>query len=393
MSILYIVDNKYRDLWGFYDIRNKLSQKNKKLFFCNKFNWNRAIRYINPSVIITPHIRKDSPHFRKIIDYAYEKKIKVVVFPSESLDYRKEFMENELPEEVLDKIEKMFLWSNEQGQFVSKKHKNKIVITGSTRFENGELNSNGKIKTIGIISSGRYLAPLTGNTNLLYFINSRQKHRYHISWLKNEVEFIDFLCQVIMLAKENNLKVIFKPHPFENIKIYQDAFPDLVIEQDPDIRVFFKKVDVCLNQISSANLQAFANKIPVINVSNALNISKQFKDFNDIYPPSKLGIPINNLDELKRLITVNNIEDLLKMNIDRGDVKNFRELVPEYETINIISDELSKMDVENKRKSFINFFPYLLKEIYLIIMKSNRETLFRAFSNKDEKIIKKFSIN
>ena len=99
------------------------------------------------------------------------------------------------------------------------------------------------------------------------------------------------------------------------------------------------------------------------------------------------------LDELKRLITVNNIEDLLKMNIDRGDVKNFRELVPEYETINIISDELSKMDVENKRKSFINFFPYLLKEIYLIIMKSNRETLFRAFSNKDEKIIKKFSIN
>ena len=31
MSILHVVDNKYRDLWGLYEIRKKLNQKNIKL--------------------------------------------------------------------------------------------------------------------------------------------------------------------------------------------------------------------------------------------------------------------------------------------------------------------------------------------------------------------------
>ena len=59
MSILHIVDNKHRDLWGLYEIRKKLRKKNIRLFFCNKFNWNREIKYINPSIIILPHIRKN----------------------------------------------------------------------------------------------------------------------------------------------------------------------------------------------------------------------------------------------------------------------------------------------------------------------------------------------
>ena len=48
--------------------------------------------------------------------------------------------------------------------------------------------------------------------------------------------------------------------------------------------------------MSSSNLQAFSNKIPVINVSNALDLNKEFKKLNYTYLPSKLGIPINNLD-------------------------------------------------------------------------------------------------
>ena len=391
MSVLYVVDNKYRDLWGLYEIKKKLNQKNIKLFFCNKFNWNLAIKYINPNIIILPHIRNDSPHFEKIIHSAYNKKIKVIVFPAESLDYRKEFMENELPEKNLDKIEKMFLWSDEQGQFVSKKHRDKILITGTNRFDCGELNSTGKIKTIGIISSGRYLAPHTGNYNVLHWIRTRQKNPYGINTIKNEVEFIDFVCQIIDLAKEINLKVIFKPHPFEKAKLYKEAFPNLIIEDDPDIRVFFKKVDVCINQISSANLQAFANKIPVINISNALHLNKKIREFNENYFPSLLGVPVKNLDELRNLLIKYNIEDLFKMNIERGDLKIFEEKVPKYQTSKIVSDELSKMNLKPNKKNFLNFIAYFIKEIYLIVMKSNREALFRPFSKKDNELLKKFS--
>ena len=390
MSILYVVDNKYRDLWGLYEIKKKLTQKNIKLSFCNKFNWNLAIKYINPNIIILPHIRNNSPHFKKIVDAAYDKKIKIIVFPAESLDYRKEYMENEFPEKILNKIEKLFLWSNEQGQFISEKHKKKILITGNNRFDCGDLSSFGKVKTVGIISTGRYLAPLTGNNNVLYWINTRNKDPISLGVLKNEVEFISFICRIIDLAKEINLKVIFKPHPFEKVRLYKEAFPDLLIEDDPDIRVFLNKVDVCINQFSSANLQAFAYKIPVININNALPDSKIKKTFKD-YFPSLLGIPIKNLIELKKLLTDYNIEDLFKMNIERGDLKTFEERIPKYQTAKIISDEISRMNLKPNKKKFFFFFTYFIKEIYLIIMKSNRETLFRPFSKKDAKLLKKFS--
>ena len=168
MSILNVIDNKYRDLWGMYDLQRNLKKKNIDLFFCNKFNWNLAINYINPSIIILPHIRNDSPHFKKIVNVAYEKKIKIICYPSESLDYRKHYLENEFPSNILDKIDKLFMWTIEQGKYIDEKDKDKIVVTGTTRFNvDKSIDHKGKIKTIGVTSSGRYLAPLTGNNNIM----------------------------------------------------------------------------------------------------------------------------------------------------------------------------------------------------------------------------------
>ncbi len=392
MSILNVIDNKYRDLWGMYDLQKNLKKNNIDLFFCNKFNWNLAIKYINPSIIILPHIRDDSPHFKKIVNVAYEKKIKIICYPSESLDYRKSYLENEFPSNIVNKIDKIFMWTVEQGKYIEDKNKEKIVVTGTTRFKNDNTaDHKGKIKTIGVTSSGRYLAPLTGNNNVIYTIKSRQKVHWAVSLLKGEVEFIDFLCQLMELAKELNIKLIYKPHPFEKIKLYREAIPDLIIEDDPDIRNFFKKIDVCVNHVSSANLQALKGKIPVINISDALNLNDEFKEFFKSYVPSKLGIPIKGIKDLKKILTDNNIEDLFNMNIERGDLKALEDLIPEYDTINLMSVELSKIHNNQKRKNFINLIPYLLKEIYLIIFKNNRDTLFRPFSRKDENLLKKFN--
>ena len=79
------------------------------------------------------------------------------------------------------------------------------------------------------------------------------------------------------------------------------------------------------------------------------------------------------------------------MNIERGDLKTFEERIPKYQTAKIISDEISRMNLKPNKKKFFFFFTYFIKEIYLIIMKSNRETLFRPFSKKDAKLLKKFS--
>ena len=284
------------------------------------------------------------------------------------------------------------MWTIEQGKYIDEKNKDKIVVTGTTRFKvDKSIDHQGKIKTIGVTSSGRYLAPLTGNNNIIYTIKSRQKVHWAVSLLKGEVEFIDFLCQLMELAKELNIKLIYKPHPFEKIKLYREAIPDLIIEDDPDIRNFFKKIDICINHVSSANLQALKNKVPVINISNSLNLNDEFKEFFEDYVPSKLGIPVENIENLKKILINNNIEELFNMNIERGDLKSLQNLIPEYDTTNIMTEELSKMYTNKKRRKLINLIPYLLKEIYLIIFKKNRDTLFRPFSKKDENLLKKFN--
>ena len=392
MDILYIVDNKFRDLWGFKEIKEKLNNRNINLYFCNKYNWNLATKYINPSFIIIPHIRNGSPHFQKIVHTAYEKKIRVIVYPSEGLYYEKEHLENEFPDDLLNKIEKLFLWSDDQGKFINDKHRKKIVVTGTTRFYGKNSKKNDKIKTIGVANSGRYLSPLTGKNNLLYQIQSRQKSSYHIGYLKQEVEFADFLCKLIKLSKEINVKLIFKPHPFEKINNYKEAFPDLIIEDDPDIRVFFDKIDVCINQSSTAVIQAYALKIPVINVNNSLNLNNDYMKVFKKYIPFHLGIPINDLDELKKLLTEHNIEDLFKMNEDRGDITAINKLSPEYPTVDLVVEEIIKMKFNKTKKNFFYFFMYLMKEAYLLYNKKNLDNLFRPFKKKDWDLFKKFSL-
>ena len=58
MRIVWIIDNKYRELYGLYDLKKELKKKNIFLIFIHKINWRSSIDLINPSGIILPNLSK-----------------------------------------------------------------------------------------------------------------------------------------------------------------------------------------------------------------------------------------------------------------------------------------------------------------------------------------------
>tara|TARA_B100001564_G_scaffold348062_1_gene349552 strand:+ start:383 stop:1579 length:1197 start_codon:yes stop_codon:yes gene_type:complete len=395
-KVLYIIDNKFRDLWGFYDLKKNLIKKNYSLEFCSKFNWRLGIDYINPDIVILPNARKDNLAFQKIVNFAENKKIKIIIYPSESLDFGEEYLRNEFPKEIIEKVEKVLLWSDEQGQYLLKDgFKKKLKTVGTVRFQKINKNENkDKIKVIGITGSGRYLAPIVGRANVPRFIYTRQKNRRLVGAIKNEVEFLDFVSKIINKFSKSDIKIIFKPHPFENSEVYKDAFSNLDIEEHPDIRVFLSKIDVLVNQQSSANLSAIASETPVINVSNAIFLNKDYQEVDDSYLPTKIGITIKNENDLYNLINNHSVNELFKKNVEKGDVKLLKKLVPQLNTIELMTEEITNIKLEKtKSKNIINGILYYIKEIFLFYKEKNRIALFRPLKTSDQNLIKIFKIN
>ena len=85
MKIVWIIDNKYRELYGLYDLKKNLSERNIKIYFFYVPLWKTAIDLINPNIIVVPNLYRTS--CEPIVNYAKKKKIDVFVHSSEGMYY------------------------------------------------------------------------------------------------------------------------------------------------------------------------------------------------------------------------------------------------------------------------------------------------------------------
>ena len=79
-------------------------------------------------------------------------------------------------------------------------------------------------------------------------------------------------------------------------------------------------------------------------------------------------------------------------NTGKDDITAINELSPEYPTVDLIVEEITKMKFNKTKKNFFYFFMYLMKEAYLLYNKRNLNNLFRPFKKKDRDLFKKFSL-
>ena len=129
MKIIWIIDNKFRELYGLYDLKKRLLEHKIELFLFNIPVWKTAIDLINPHIIVVPNLAKRS--CEPIVKYASRKKIKVFMHSSEGMFYTEEVQKDKYPIHLIKKINKVLAWSKMDAKFlVDKGFKNKVVITG-----------------------------------------------------------------------------------------------------------------------------------------------------------------------------------------------------------------------------------------------------------------------
>lgn len=403
MKILWIIDNKLRELWGIYDVKKKLKKNNIELILCNKLNWNLGLEYFEPDLIILPNVRNGSP-FKKTVEVAFKKNIKCVLYKSEGLHYEKKFMEKEHPVDMLEKLTKIFLWADQEGNVATNYgFKNKLVTIGGMRFVfNKSIKKNEKISTIGIPTTNRYSTNIF-DRNIPRYIFSRtlKSEEMSIGLIKNEIDFFICISEIFKKLKNRNFKFIIKPHPFEDIKTYKDAFSsfdeNIIIEEDPDIRNYLTKIDVMLNQYSSSNIHAIKAGIPVLNLTKLIPWNDRFGIIRDHYIPKDFGIIVNDINELEKYLLNFTPKQIYNEIVEKGDLKLIEDICPTLDTVELASKELFNLMKQTKKTKknfflkYINFLKYYLKELMIIIF-DKRPTLYHSIKIKDRKLIKKFSV-
>lgn len=404
MKIIWIIDNKYRELYGLHDLKKKLFDHKIKLHLFHIPVWKTAIDLVKPDIIIVPNLYKNS--CAPIVEYAHKKKINIFMHSSEGMFYTDEVQRDKYPVRLIKKINKILVWSKMDAKFLIKKgFKNKVIVTGCLKFDKKNYvninKNNKKIKIIGIPTHSRVIS---GNGiskyNIPYFLRHIMENHEEarIGYLKFELEYIQCLVNILKVIDKNH-KVILKVSPFEDPNIYAKTFPEFTIYQGNDIRDFVKKVDVILNVFSSAGVDALKYNVPVISISKFINWDKTVLDDKSKGPKAKhgagiLSIEVKNMKELKKLLNKEKNE-LIKICKNKNFFEKANDLAHTSDALGIFLDiflEYKKKSI-SKPMNYLMLLKYVFVEIRQFLFRKHKsKQLYRLWSNKDRKLLESFKL-
>lgn len=404
MKIIWIIDNKFRELYGLYDLKKKLFEHKIELFLFNIPVWKTAIDLINPHIVVVPNLAKTS--CEPIVKYASKKKIKVFMHSSEAMFYTEDAQREKYPTHLIKKIDKVLAWCKMDAKFLIKKgFKNKVLISGNLKFskENYEnkTRKQKKIKVIGIPTQSRVIS---GNgiskQNIPYYIRHvvENYEASRLGYLTFEIHYIETLVKVLKEIGEDYQAVI-KVSPFEDKEIYKKTFPEVKIFQGNDIRDFLKKVDVILTVFSSTSVDALKYNIPVISLTKLINWDKTVLADKSRGPRAKHGASVlsirpKNMSELKQLLKKSK-KELIELCESKDFFKKADELAITSDTLNI----LIKLFLEYQKKinprntNYFMFLKYIAVTVRQILFRRKRgKQLYDFWSLRDRRLLKSFKL-
>lgn len=406
MKVVWIIDNKFRELYGLYNLKKILLKNNIKLYLFHIPVWKTAIDFINPQIIVVPNLARSS--CAPIVNYASRKKIKIFMHSSEGMYYSDNVQKDKYPIALIKKIEKVCIWGKLDAFFLKKKgFKKKIVETGCLKFDKRNydkvkhIKSRNKIKVVGIptplrVITGYNTSKSKKNIPLLIRQRIEANQPEKLGFLKFEIEYIEILVKILKNI-DKNIKIIFKTHPFESKEIYKKTFPEHRVYEGEDIREFLGKVDLILNIHSSVSVDAIKYKIPVISLNNLIKWDKKILENKNRGPNAKhgsvkLGIMPKNISELDKLLkfTKKKLFDICKK----------KNLLRQSEELAITHDSLGKFTelflkyktLEKTGFRYLYFIKYILFEIRQIYFRRKNYYIFKRWSFNDRSLLKKLRI-
>ena len=403
MKIVWIIDNKFRELYGLYDLKKNLSSYNIKLYLFYIPVWKTAIDLINPNVVVVPNLYKTS--CEPIVRYAEKKKIDIFMHSSEGMYYSDKIQSAKYPLQLVKKIKKILVWGKNDAKYLLRKgFKNKVVNCGILKFDKRNYSiknsNNKKITRIGIPTHLRIISGF-GRSKLMIPSLIRQmtleKDYEKLGLYKFEYEYIQLLTEIIKEVGEKK-QIIFKVSPFENPEIYKNAFPNQKIFKGDNVGDFMKNVDLILNVYSSISVDALKYNIPVISISKFIKWDKAViknRNYgpNAIHGSAKLGIEPKNFQEFYGLLNRDK-KYLINLCKKKNFFKKADELAETQDSIKLMTELFKKYSKKASTKPF-NYFmylKYLLVEIRQTFFRRSRAANYKRWKLSDNKLLYQFRI-
>ncbi len=406
MKILWIVDNKFRELYGLHDLKEILLKHDIKLYLFNIPIWKSAIDFVNPNIVIVPNLFPTS--CEPIVNYAKKKNIDVFMHSSEGMFYTDEIQKEKYPDRLINKINKILVWGKLDAKYLIKKgFKDKLIESGCLKFDKknySKINkkTKKKIQTIGIPTHMRLI---TGSGISRYNIpnvirkNFEQKKFEVLGYLKFEYEYIELMSKIIKKI-DNKFKILLKVSPFEDPEIYKNTFPELQIHQGNDVRDFLKNVDLILNIYSSISVDALKYNVPVINLSKLvkwdeyiLKNRKKGPSPSSYLSAVKLGIHVKNFDDLNYLLKKDK-KYLLNLCKKKNFFKKANDLAGTFNSLEIFLNLFLNYRKNTKYRpiNYLMFIKYFLVEIKQIFFGRPKISKFKRWNLNDQKLLYNFRI-
>jgi surface carbohydrate biosynthesis protein len=406
MKIIWIIDNKFRELYGLYDLKKNLSENNIKLFLFNIPIWKSAIDLINPNIVIVPNLWRNS--CEPIVNYAKNKGIKIFLHSSEGMFYTDKIQKSKYSKHLIKKIDKVFTWSEKDSKFLKNNgFRNKVLNTGCLKFDKNnylnikKFNDSRKIKIVGIPTHMRLI---TGSG--ISRFNIPKVIRQHIDnkrfdmvgYLKFEYEYIELLTNIINKFK-NHYRIILKISPFESKEIYRKTFPEIEIFREENVGNFLKQVDVVLNVYSSISVDALKYQVPVINLSKLIKWDEYIlksnlgPTINSGVNAVNLGIKAKNYTDLSNLLKKNKNE-LTKLCKSKNFFKKSEILAESKDTLLILTKIfLTYKKILNKRRyNYHKIFKYFFSEFRIMLFGRPKTSNYKFWNLKDKNLLFNFRI-
>ena len=396
MNIVWIIDNKYRDLYGVNSLKNYLKKKNINLILINKYHWKYAISLFDPHYVVLPNIYENSG--LSILKFCIKNKIKAILYNVEGFHLDKYSLEVYFPKKYIKFLHKIFVWCPQEKKYLISVGypKSKVIVTGSLRYQNrSQKKLPLKIKTIGIISSNKYFASRFDKNKGSRILNhifrwkniNSDNAKYTIGFMHYELDFLNIVKQIIFLSvKKYNF--ILRPHPFEDPNFYNCQ--NFKIDQSNNINSFLDKVDVVLNHYSSVTLDALKRNVPVISLEKLLKNSYQVEALRNFFPIHLANKP-KDVDEVIKIFKSNSFLKNYQINEKKKLEKTFNKFHPIKNSINIISKSFNFFNKKKKFSFFKSLFYFSIYEIYFFV-KYNKATAYKFYSIKDNKLLKIFDL-
>ncbi len=403
MKIVWIIDNKFRELYGLYDLRENLAKHNIRLYLFYIPLWKTALDLINPNIVLVPNLYSNS--CGPIVEYAERKKIDVFMHSSEGMYYTNDIQKQKYPAPMLKKLKKILVWGDLDSKYLIKKgFKKKIIFSGCLKFDKKNYSlkkkSNKKIKVIGIPTHLRSISSSGISKSIIPQLIRKFTIKgdfERLGLLKFEFEYIEVITKIIERIK-HKYEVVFKVSPFEDPKIYKKTFPQQKIYTSNDVRDFLMNVDVILNVYSSVSVDALKFNVPVISLNKLVKWDEVVLEKKNVGPNAKhgsvrLGIEPNNLNELTLLLKKDK-NYLINLCKKKNFFKKANQLAGSFDSLGIFTKLFInyKANSKKRRSNYIMYIKYLLVEFKQLLIGRPRPANFKRWRLSDQNLLKLFRL-